>query len=206
MIPMMLLIRHAMVDACGRVLAGRTPGVHLNDEGKRQAAALGEALRSVPISAIYSSPLERAQETAAAIAHDGHATCITEDLNEVDFGDWTGMPFATLDQRRDWLLFNRARSTSPIPGGERMRDVQLRACRALTRIARAHPDETVALISHGDVLRALVAHVLDAPLDRIDAFAIDPASVSVIVPTDRGFELTRLNCHAYSRHCCATDD
>jgi broad specificity phosphatase PhoE len=201
---MILLIRHAMVDACGRFLAGRTPGIHLNEEGVRQAAALGESLHDLSITAIYCSPLERARETATALAGDRIEITTAEELNEVDFGEWTGLPFADLDQRHDWRAFNRARSTSAIPGGERMTEVQQRACRAVTRISDAHREETVAIISHGDVLRAVVAKVIDAPIDRLDSFAIDPASVSVLAPTWRGFELTLLNCHAYSSHCCAT--
>ena len=84
-----------------------------------------------------------------------------------------------------------------------MTDVQSRACRALAAIHAAHPHQHVALVSHGDVLRALVAKVLDASLDRIDRFTIDPASFSVLEPHWSGFALTRLNCHAYSSHCCA---
>src|SRR5688572_9740578 len=112
--PMILLIRHAMVDACGRFLAGRTPGIHLNEEGVRQAAALRESLHDLPIAAIYCSPLERARETAAALAGDRIGITTAEELNEVDFGAWTGLTFAELDRRDDWLAFNRARSTSAI--------------------------------------------------------------------------------------------
>ena len=201
---MIFLIRHAMVDACGRFLAGRAPGIHLNAEGRRQAADLRDALVDVPIGAIYCSPLERARETANAIAGDRVNVAIAEDLNEVDFGDWTGATFQDLNERRDWLVFNRSRSTNPIPGGERMCDVQTRACRLLSRVHGAHPGATVALVSHADVLRALVARIIDMPLDRLDAFALDPASISVLSPHDHGFELTHLNCHAYSGHCCAS--
>ena len=87
---MILLIRHALVDACGAFLAGRTHGVHLNDEGRQQAAALGRCLEAVDISAIYTSPLERACETAAALGARGASVFVARDLNEIDFGDWTG--------------------------------------------------------------------------------------------------------------------
>jgi broad specificity phosphatase PhoE len=200
-----LLVRHALVDACGRFLAGRMPGVHLNTEGRRQAAALRQRLASVDLASIYTSPLERARETAAALAGGRTPVLVDHDLLEVDFGMWTGMTFDDLNCRDDWRAFNRSRSTSAIPGGEWMVDVQSRACNALQRINDAHPHEHVALVSHGDVLRALVARLIEAPLDRIDQFVIDPASISVLEPTWRGFELIRLNCHAYCDDRCTSD-
>lgn len=203
---MILLIRHALVDACGVFLAGRMGGVHLNPAGRQQAAALAEELAPVKLAAVFTSPLERAQETADAVADRRAPVIIRDDLNEVDFGDWTGRRFDELNQRQDWVAFNRSRSAAPIPGGEWMLEVQARACRALTQIQRAHADEDVAIVSHADVLRALVAKIIQTPLDRIDQFTIDPASISVLQPTWRGFELTRLNCHAYRDHCCPAHD
>lgn len=203
---MILLVRHALVDACGAFLAGRTAGVHLNHEGRQQAAALGRHLTDVQLAAIYTSPLERACETAAALANGRRPVIVASDLNEVDFGVWTGLSFDELNRRDDWVAFNQNRSAASIPGGERMTDVQSRACRALTMMADAHPGDHVAIVSHGDVLRALVAKVLDAPLDRIDRFTIDPASVSILKRGWSGFELTRLNCHAYRSHRCAAYD
>jgi probable phosphoglycerate mutase len=199
---MILLVRHALVDACGSFLAGRTPGVHLNDEGRQQAAALGQRIAGIRVAAIYTSPLERAQETAAALAGNRTPVFVAGDLNEVDFGEWAGLTFDELNTREEWIAFNRSRSAASIPGGEWMVDVQSRACRALTQIHQSHPHDDIAIVSHADVLRALLAKLLGMPLDRIDQFTIDPASVSVLQPSWRGFELTRLNCHAYSDHCC----
>ena len=198
---MILLIRHALVDACGAYLAGRTPGIHLNQEGRRQAARLGQYV-NLPLAAVYTSPMERAQETADALPQGRSPLCVDDDLNEVDFGEWTGLSFDELNLRPDWVAFNRMRSATRIPGGEWMLDVQHRACRALTRIHQRHNEAHVAIVSHGDVLRALVAKMIDAPLDRIDQFAMDPASISVLQPNWRGFEVTRLNCHANCDHCC----
>ena len=202
---MILLVRHALVDACGSFLAGRLRGVHLNEQGRQQAAALGHRLSNIELAAIYTSPLERARETAAALARNRVPVFVASDLNEVDFGEWTGLSFGELNRRKEWIAFNQSRSTAPIPGGEWMVDVQSRACRALKEIHEAHPTDHVAIISHADVLRALVAKLIETPLDRIDQFTIDPASVSVLRSSWRGFELTRLNCHAYSDHCCTTD-
>ena len=199
----MLLVRHAMVDACGRFLAGRAPGIHLNDEGRRQAAALGGALRR-SVAAVYCSPIERARETADAIAPPGMRPEVVEDLTEIDFGDWTGRSFDDLNRRPDWVEFNQRRSAARIPNGEWMLDVQARACRALERIGRAHPSQTVAIVSHGDVLRSIVAKVIDLPLDRLDAFRIDPASVSAVERESDRFVLAQLNDHAYCDYRCST--
>src|SRR5215210_3814818 len=99
---MIVLVRHALVDACGHYLAGRQSGVHLNTGGRRQAIRLGETLRSLPIRAVYSSPLERSLETATAIATGLCSVTVAPALNEVDFGEWTGLSFAALDGRSDW--------------------------------------------------------------------------------------------------------
>jgi broad specificity phosphatase PhoE len=195
---MILLIRHAMVDAYGRFLPGRMPDIHLNEEGRRQARTLGTTLRSLRIAATYSSPLDRARETAVAIAEGSGPPSIVPELNEIDFGEWTGLSFDELGRRADWMAFNQHRARSPIPGGEWMLNVQMRACRALGRLHRAHRNETIAVVSHSDVLRAVIAKVMEAPLDRLDAFRIDPASVSVLEPTESGFEITQLNNHSYA--------
>ena len=200
---MVLLIRHALVDACGVFLAGRTPHIRLNEAGLRQAEQLRTALRRVRLEAIYCSPMERAQQTAAIIAGKRIRVATVEALNEVDFGDWTGETFEALNGRPDWVMFNRSRLTYPIPGGERMSDVQVRACSALTRICREHPGGTVAIVSHGDVLRALVAKIIGVPLDRLDAFEIDPASISALDRAGQGFVLAQLNCHANGSHYVA---
>jgi probable phosphoglycerate mutase len=202
---MILLVRHAMVDACGRYLAGRMPGIHLNAEGRRQAHALGATLRPLHVWAVYSSPRERARETAQAIAAGSDVTPVrlVDELDEIDFGEWTGLSFDELNGRDDWAAFNRCRASTPIPGGEWMRDVQMRACRATSELCRAHSEATIAIVSHGDVLRALVARVMDVPLDRLDSFRIDPASVSVLEPAAQGFELVQLNNHAYRDYCCS---
>jgi broad specificity phosphatase PhoE len=193
---MLLLIRHALVDACGRFLAGRTPGIHLNVEGVRQAQQLAASLRDIPIEAVYTSPRERAQETAMAMALPQRRTQVMAELDEVDFGEWSGLTFSELDRRDDWRLFNSARSLATIPGGESMVSVQARAMNCALTLAKAHGDAVIALVSHADVLRALVASVLGVGLDRMTFFDIDPASVSVLLPTGSGFSLSLLNASA----------
>jgi broad specificity phosphatase PhoE len=196
----LLLIRHALVDACGRFLAGRRPAVHLNRDGRLQAAQLGRCFGRVPIHAVYSSPLERAIETATAIAGGRATVAVMPDLTEIDFGEWTGLSFEELNTRPLWHAFNASRSSICIPGGERMTDVQTRACRCLQDIHAAHAGQTVVLVSHGDVLRSIVARVIGAPLDNIGSFEIDPASISVLVPKEDGFAVSLLNGAAQDFH------
>jgi probable phosphoglycerate mutase len=193
---MLLLIRHALVDACGQFLAGRMPGIHLNAEGRRQAVQLAEELRHIPIRAIYTSPRTRARETASALRLPERPVHVVAELDEVDFGDWTRHPFSELNGREDWRLFNRTRSTCPIPGGESMMNVQRRALRCADAIAKTHGHAAVALVSHADVLRALVASVIGVSLNEIARFDVDPASVSLLVPSGDGFSLSLLNASA----------
>jgi probable phosphomutase (TIGR03848 family) len=176
-----LLIRHGMTDAVGQYLAGTAPGVHLNALGRQQAEELAWRLNTVPIKALASSPLERALETAKPLARD-HALDIEvrPDLNEVEIGEWTGKHFGELSTNPDWIRFNTARSTALPPGGELMIDVQHRAVRVLLDLARRHPDEIVALVSHGDVLRAILLFALGMPIDYYDRVEASPARVSVV--------------------------
>jgi probable phosphoglycerate mutase len=147
---------------------------------------------------VYSSPLERARETADALTdRPGHIT-IVDELNEIDFGEWTGRRYDELDRQYEWVAFMRHRARSPIPAGEWMLNVQMRAWRAIGRLHRAHHGATIAVVSHLDVLRSVVARVMDVPLDRLDSFRIDPASVSSLEWTSAGFEITQMNNRSYS--------
>jgi probable phosphoglycerate mutase len=191
-----LLIRHAMCDPVGRSIAGRQPGLHLNDTGRKQAQRLADRLSRVPLAGIYSSPLERAMETAHPIAaRHGLDVRVAEGLNEIDFGDWTGRALAELDQIPDWQRFNTLRGSSSIPAGENMAEVLARALRELERLRHLHPapEMRVAVVSHGDVLRGVVAHLLGVPLDLMHRLEISPASVSTVELTSQAARLLLLN-------------
>jgi len=177
-----LLIRHGYNDMIDRnIIAGRSPGVHLNAEGRREAENLADRLAPIPLAGIYSSPLERTRETAEPIAlRQNLEVAILPEINEVDLGIWTGRRFDDLDDDPRWRAYNASRSGTRIPEGEFALEVQLRMIGALEKLHELHPDGRVALVSHGDPIRTAVAHCLSMPLDAIRRLRIDPASVSVV--------------------------
>lgn len=176
------LVRHGAYGLIGRTLAGRTPGHSLNGEGRAQAEAIATFLALRPIAAIVSSPLERAHETAAPLAvRLGVGIAIEPGLNEIDFGDWTGSAFDALHAIPEWHDWNRFRSTMPIPGGETMLGVQARAMAALEGLIAAAPAGEIAVFSHADVIKAVLAHCLAMPLDLMPRLEVDPGSRSEVV-------------------------
>lgn len=176
-----LLIRHGLCDPVGRWIAGRQPGVRLNAAGRRQVGELAGALAHLPIAAIYSSPLERARETAGVLAERlGLAVGISPGLEELDYGAWTGRTLESLADDPHWRRFNTARGATRIPGGETMEEVVARAAGALRDVVAAHPAELVAAVTHGDVVRGLVAHWSGMPLDRMLRLEVAPGSVSAV--------------------------
>jgi probable phosphomutase (TIGR03848 family) len=190
-----LLIRHALCDPVGHVIAGRTPGVSLNAAGRRQAEALGSRLAELPIEAIYSSPLERAIQTAEPIARQkGLAVTQLPGLNEIDFGNWTGRALADLEAVIEWQRFNTYRSGSRIPGGETILEVLSRTLQEMEQLQRIHgPRSLVAVVSHADVLRAMIAYLMGMPLDHMLRLELAPASVSIVELQSYGPRLLLLN-------------
>jgi probable phosphomutase (TIGR03848 family) len=189
-----LLIRHATTDMTDRAVVGWMPNVHLNQKGQEQAERLAGRLAQVPIVAIYSSPLERAFETAAPIAKRlSLQISICEEIGEIQFGDWTGRNFQELDDMSKWKQFNLFRSGTRIPGGELMLEVQARIVVILEQLRERHPSDVVAVVSHGDVVKAAVAHYAGIHLDLFQRIEISPASVSVVVVNDYGPRILRIN-------------
>jgi len=190
----LLLIRHGMTDAVGRRLTGRMPGIYLNEQGKREVEALAVRLEKTPLAAIYASPLERTQETARAIAAERQLDIISrEGLVESDFGDWSGRLLADLAVDIGWKRFNDNRSSTPAPGGEHMTEIQARMGRELLRIRDAHPDQTVAVVSHADPLRAALCLFLGISVDLLGRLEISTASVTTLRLTPDSVSLQRLN-------------
>ncbi|GAC1366818.1 MAG: histidine phosphatase family protein [Herpetosiphon sp.] len=191
----LLLIRHGINDMVGqKKLAGRLPGVHLNDEGRAQAQALADRLHGVPLNAIYCSPLERTQETAAPLAHQKNLEVMLRDgLREVEYGDWTGRPLDELNKLEEWRIVQLYPSGMRFPGGEHMRDMQARVVGEIEAIAADHPRQIVALVFHADLIKAALAHYLGVHFDLFQRIAVDPASVSVVHLTRFGPHVVRIN-------------
>lgn len=189
-----LLIRHAMIETAGKTLAGRSAGVHLNAVGRAQAQALAQRLASVALAAVYSSPLERALETAEPIA----ARCGLEvmpcaDFSEIEFGEWSNRTIAELEDDPRFQRFNAFRSCAPVPGGEYMLQAQARMIIGMESLRARHPGATVAVIGHGDPIRAAVAYYAGIPLDLFQRLAIDPASTSIVEVDNSGVRIVAIN-------------
>ncbi len=182
-----LLVRHGVTAANqGGVLAGWTPGVGLAEAGVEQARVLGERLSGVPVAAIISSPLDRCLQTAAALAAGRDLTVQTDDrLGEARYGDWTGKELKTLSKDPLWKVVQAHPSAVTFPGGEALRDTQLRAVDAVREHnAALGPDATWIAVSHADVIKAILADALGMHLDGFQRIMVDPASVSVVRYTD----------------------
>ncbi|HEY7306368.1 MAG TPA: histidine phosphatase family protein [Bryobacteraceae bacterium] len=193
-----LLIRHGVTDLLGHVLYGRMPGIYLNAEGFRQADRLGSMLNSrYKIDEVVSSPLDRATQTAQRVAAAaGIAVEIDPGITEIDFGSWMGKSFQELNRLANWTHYNRNRSTSSPPDGESMLQVQARAWQALERVIHRREllaESTVAVVSHGDVIRCTLLFLLGMSIDHIYRIEIAPASVSEILLGANGPVVNTIN-------------
>jgi probable phosphoglycerate mutase len=188
------LIRHANTDFIGKVLCGRMSGFHLNAEGREQAERLAERFRGIGIDSLYSSPLERALETAEPLAKAAGLTVrTTEEVSEVEYGEWTGRAIADLRSGSVWGSYNTFRTAAQIPGGESVLQLQNRIAGWMERIRREQSGERVAVVSHADPIKAAVTHYAGMHLDMFCRFEISPASVTVIQVRDAGPSVLALN-------------
>jgi len=193
-----LLIRHAAHVELGRTLSGRRRDIALSAEGLEQAEIVADLLGVEPLAAVYSSPRERCYYTARAIAEQQSLQVETADgLAEVDFGEWTGLPFDRLEGEPDWDKWNTARGNARPPNGESMEEACRRAVAALEEIAARHADQMVAAVSHCDIIRGLVAFYLGLSLDNLLRFDIDPTSVSRLVIGSWGARVMSMNERLY---------
>jgi probable phosphoglycerate mutase len=194
--PLLLLIRHGENEfvKTGK-MAGRLPGVHLNERGRQQATDLAEALKDIPLKAIYSSPLERAMETAEPIA----AACKLEiqlrpDLMDTDIGKWQGRSLKALSRMKKWKIVQRAPSRFTFPEGESFQQNQTRIVSCLDEIAARHkPKDIVAVVFHADPIKLAVAYYLGMPLDHFQRLACDTGSVTVLYISEMGAHIMKLN-------------
>ena len=175
------LVRHDHTDALGRVLSGRTPGVGLSGQGRADAAAQAATLAGCTVTALFSSPQLRAQQTSEAFAGVLGMRVQTEPaLDEIDFGAWNGAAFGMLDGQADWQAWNRLRSLAPSPG-ETMLAVQARAVALVQRLHARRPDGEIVLVSHADVIRSVLAYLLGMPVDLMHRIDVSPVGRSVAV-------------------------
>jgi probable phosphomutase (TIGR03848 family) len=190
----LILIRHGYTDWADKKLAGWLPDVHLNELGQKQAQELVERLKPIELAAIYSSPLERTIETAQPIAKArGLKINKVPNLGEVKYGDWQGQSLKVLAQKKEWKSVQVTPSTFSFPNGESFREMQSRAVAAVEKIIAAHEKDAVALFSHGDVIKVIVAYYSGIALDNFQRVAISPASISVIAIGPFGARIGRLN-------------
>ena len=188
------LIRHAPHDHLGHILSGRAPGIPLSDDGRGQARRLAGALSGRRFAGVWSSPVQRARETAGEIvAGRGLDVQVESALDEIDFGAWTGMAFEALAGDADWAVWNSARGEARPPAGESMAEAQARVTGFARTLALAYPGEAVALVSHCDVIRAALAGWLGLPLGNALKFDVDPASISRVAIGDWGARVLSIN-------------
>ncbi len=184
-----------MTPTTGRVLPGRAKGLHLSEEGRRQADAVAKRIAALRrVAAVYASPLERARETAMPIARAcDRALRIERGLLEVDFGDWTGESLAKLARKPEWAAVQRHPSGFRFPRGESFVEMQARITSALSRLVLRHRGRVVVAVFHADPIKAAVAHALGIHLDLFQRLAIAPASVTAIVYRDYGPSVLTVN-------------
>jgi probable phosphoglycerate mutase len=195
--PLLLLIRHGENDyvKTGK-MAGRLPGVHLNERGQKQAQALGDALKDVPIKAVYSSPLERAMETAVPIASARKMQVIQEPgLMETDMGKWQGKSWKVLRLLKVWKIVENSPSRFRFPDGESFPEIQTRIADVLERVVQKYnkPQDIIAIVFHADPIKLAVSHFLGLPLDNFQRLSCDTGSLTMLHVNELGANLVKLN-------------
>ncbi|CAN5135322.1 histidine phosphatase family protein [soil metagenome] len=177
----LLLLRHAVTEETGKRLIGTTPGISLSAQGGEQALRLAERLLPVRLDALYTSPLERCEQTAAAIATGRRvAVRLLADLREVDYGAWTGRSLRQVARTTLWRAVQRYPGSARFPDGESLAEVQQRGVAALEEISRRHARGVVGVVTHGDVIRLALAHYAGVHIDLFQRLTVNPASVSAV--------------------------
>ena len=196
----LILLRHGRSSAnTSGVLAGRSPGVELDDTGKGQAWSLAQRLRPVPLAAVVTSPMQRCQQTVAPLLTGRDLTPLVEDeLAEVDYGEWTGREIKTLAKEPLWRVVQQHPSAAVFPGGEGLAGMQARAVSAVRRLdaavsAQHGPAAVWLACSHGDVIKSVLADALGTHLDAFQRIVVDPGSISVVTYTETRPFVVRVN-------------
>lgn len=178
---LLFLIRHGMTPVTGVKLTGWIPGIHLSAEGVAQAKAMAKRFADVPLDAVYSSPVERAVETAKPLAAIKKLRLrIRPGVGEVRYGEWEGRPLKQLAKTPKWREVIAHPSEGRFPGGEALRETSARVVAAAGEIVAEHPKGSAAIVSHADVIKMILAHYAGIHLDLYARLAIGPASVSAV--------------------------
>lgn len=185
---LVLFVRHGQTPTTGKKLPGRTRGLHLAASGVAQAQRAGERIgRLGTVAAVYASPMERTQETAAPIARACSLRTRThKGLIEADFGQWTGRNLSALRKLPEWKTVQHYPSGFRFPGGESFSEMQTRMTGAVAELVARHPGETIVAVSHADTIKAAVADATGTPLDLFQRIVVSPCSVSAVMYTSTG--------------------
>ena len=194
----MILLRHAHSIANEKgVLAGRASGVTLSKKGHVQAKELKSRLGNLKFKSIRISPLERCLLTLEPWLNDQKLTkgdyFLDNGLTEVDYGDWTGKKLSSLSLKKEWRIVQKTPSKMVFPQGESLVDVQKRAQKSLMKAVKEAQGGVALIVSHGDVIKSLIANCLDLELDKFQKIVVDPASISVLQYGEKNFSLLHLN-------------
>jgi probable phosphoglycerate mutase len=190
---LVLLVRHGQTPTTGTVLPGRAPDLHLSDAGRAQAEAAAARLQGLPIDALYTSPLERARETAEPTERLTSLTASLDDgLLECDFGEWTGEKLTALAKLPQWRTVQQAPSTFRFPGGESFVELQSRMIATMERLRAAHPGGVVVCFSHADPIKAILTHALGTHLDHFQRVDVGTGSISAIQWPDGAAPIVRM--------------
>ncbi|NNE72959.1 MAG: MSMEG_4193 family putative phosphomutase [Acidimicrobiales bacterium] len=192
---LIFLVRHGKTPTTGAKLPGRAKGLHLAELGVQQATRAGERLAALDrVKAVYASPMERTQETAAPIARLCKLRVRTEPgLIEADFGKWTGRNLADLRKLPEWKKVQKYPSGFRFPGGESFAEMQTRMVDSLHGLAAKHPGEAIVAVSHADTIKAAIAHAMGTHLDLFQRIVVSPCSISAILYGETGPAVLTVN-------------
>jgi broad specificity phosphatase PhoE len=190
----LVFVRHATCERMDEMLLGRTVDAPLAPIGVREAEAMACMLAPAPETLLVVSPRRRAQQTATALVTRSRCELVTAcDIDELDFGHWSGQTFSELAEDPAWRRWNEQRELAATPAGERIKDVQARVLRHLHRLREAFPGRPMILVTHAEVIRAALLYWLQAPVDAYQRLAISPASISRVSLSEWGPRIDGIN-------------
>lgn len=188
------LVRHGTNDWIGKAIAGRTPGVHLNSIGREQAQRIADRLVPEGIQRIICSPMERCRETALPLSSRINVPIeISESVNEINFGDYSGKTLKELENLPDWKKWNSNRTLMHHPNGENIHEVQARMIREILRLRCESSGQKIAIFSHGDPLRSIICYFLGISLDIMSRVEINPGSLNIVTLFENDVRINLLN-------------